>query len=83
MWPSYSDDVTTLDLGSMHGNNRLNVMQMADKFGVSRTYVYRIIREHNLETKNIGNRRTIDITDFANAVRRDEEERRHELLRQH
>ena len=73
IWPSYTDDVTTLDLGSMHGNNRLNVMQMADKFGVSRTYVYRIIREHNLETKNIGNRRTIDITDFANAVRRDEE----------
>ena len=73
VWPSYTDDVTTLDLGSMHGNNRLNVMQMADKFGVSRTYVYRIIREHNLETKNIGNRRTIDITDFANAVRRDEE----------
>ena len=73
VWPSYTDDVTTLDLGSMHGNNRLNIMQMADKFGVSRTYVYRIIREHNLETKNIGNRRTIDITDFANAVRRDEE----------
>ena len=73
VWPSYTDDVITLDLGSMHGNNRLNVMQMADKFGVSRTYVYRIIREHNLETKNIGNRRTIDITDFANAVRRDEE----------
>ena len=73
VWPSYTDDVTTLDLGSLHGNNRLNVMQMADKFGVSRTYVYRIIREHNLETKNIGNRRTIDITDFANAVRRDEE----------
>ena len=73
VWPSYTDDVTTLDLGSMHGNNRLNVMQMADKFGVSRTYVYRIIRTHNLETKNIGNRRTIDITDFANAVRRDEE----------
>ena len=73
VWPSYTDDVTTLDLGSMHGNNRLNIMQMADKFGVSRTYVYRIIRTHNLETKNIGNRRTIDITDFANAVRRDEE----------
>ena len=73
VWPSYTDDVTTLDLGSLHGNNRLNVMQMADKFGVSRTYVYRIIRTHNLETKNIGNRRTIDITDFANAVRRDEE----------
>lgn len=73
VWPSYTDDVTTLDLGSLHGNNRLNVMQMADKFGVSRSYVYRIIREHNLETKNIGNRRTIDITDFANAVRRDEE----------
>jgi exodeoxyribonuclease VIII len=73
VWPSYTDDVTTLDLGSMHGNNRLNVTQMADKFGVSRTYVYRVIREHNLEAKYIGNRRTIDITDFANAVRRDEE----------
>ena len=73
VWPGYSDEVSTLDLGTMHGNNRLNIVQMAEKFGVSRTYVYRIIREHSLETKFVGNRRTIDISDFANAVRRDEE----------
>ena len=72
IWPGYTDEITTLELG-LYGTNRLNVMQMADKFGYSRTYVYRIIREHNLESKFIGNRRTIDITDFANAVRRDSE----------
>jgi excisionase family DNA binding protein len=73
IWPGYSDMVETLDLGSQITNNRLNISQLADKFGVSRTYVYRIIEEHELHSVTLGNRRTIDITDFANAVRRDSE----------
>ena len=73
IWPGYSDMVETLDLGSQITNNRLNISQLADKFGVSRTYVYRIIEEHELHSVTVGNRRTIDITDFANAVRRDSE----------
>jgi excisionase family DNA binding protein len=73
IWPGYSDMVETLDLGSQITNNRLNISQLADKFGVSRTYVYRIIEDHELHSVTVGNRRTIDITDFANAVRRDSE----------
>jgi exodeoxyribonuclease VIII len=73
IWPGYSDSIETLDLGSQITNNRLNISQLADKFGVSRTYVYRIISEHELHSVTVGNRRTIDITDFANAVRRDTE----------
>ena len=73
IWPGYSNMVETLDLGSQITNNRLNISQLADKFGVSRTYVYRIIEDHELHSVTVGNRRTIDITDFANAVRRDSE----------
>ena len=73
IWPGYSDMVETLDLGSQITNNRLNISQLADKFGVSRTYVYRIIESYELHSVTVGNRRTIDITDFANAVRRDSE----------
>lgn len=73
IWPGYSDMVETLDLGSQITNNRLNISQLADKFGVSRTYVYRIIESYELHSITVGNRRTIDITDFANAVRRDSE----------
>lgn len=73
IWPGYSDIVETLDLGSQITNNRLNISQLADKFGVSRTYVYRIIESYELHSVTVGNRRTIDITDFANAVRRDSE----------
>ena len=73
IWPGYSDMVETLDLGSQITNNRLNISQLADKFGVSRTYVYRIIESYELHSVTLGNRRTIDITDFANAVRRDSE----------
>ena len=53
--------------------NRLNVSQLADKFGVSRGYVYRIIEDYELASVTVGNRRTIDITEFANAVRTDSE----------
>jgi len=73
VWPGYGDEVQTLDIGSQVTTNRLNVSQLADKFGVSRGYVYRIIEDYELASVTVGNRRTIDITEFANAVRTDSE----------
>ena len=74
VWPGYSDEVKTLNLGN-NLNNRLSISEIADKFEVSRSYVYRILKDHTLETRNIGNRRTIDMADFAQALRFDSEGR--------
>lgn len=74
VWPGYSDDVKTLNLGN-NLNNRLSISEIADKFEVSRSYVYRILKDHGLETRNIGNRRTVDMGDFAQALRFDSEGR--------
>ena len=74
VWPGYSDEVKTLNLGN-NLNNRLSISELAEKFEVSRTYVYRILKDHALETRNIGNRRTIDMADFAQALRFDSEGR--------
>lgn len=74
VWPGYSDEVKTLNLGNSL-NNRLSISEIADKFEVSRSYVYRILKDHGLETRNIGNRRTVDMADFAQALRFDSEGR--------
>ena len=74
VWPGYSDDVKTLNLGNNLAN-RLSISEIADKFEVSRSYVYRILKDHGLETRNIGNRRTVDMGDFAQALRFDSEGR--------
>ena len=73
IWPSYADEVQQLDLGSKITSNRLNISQLGERFGVSRNYVYRIIKDYELVSVSIGNRRTLDITEFQNAVRRDSE----------
>ena len=74
VWPGYSDEIKTLNLEN-NLNNRLSISEIAEKFEVSRTYVYRILKDHGLETRNIGNRRTIDMADFAQALRFDSEAR--------
>ena len=73
IWPSYADEVQQLDLGSKITSNRLNISQLGERFGVSRNYVYRIIKDYELVSVTVGNRRTLDVTEFQNAVRRDSE----------
>ena len=46
---------------------------IARKFNVGRHFVYRIVESYQLETRNIGNKRTVDINDFADALRWDAE----------
>ena len=72
VWPGYGDEVKTLNLGSNLGN-RLSITEMAKKFNVDRHYVYRIQKDHSLETITIGQRRTLDLNDFAQALRWDSE----------
>ncbi len=73
VWPAYGDEVGKIDVSSAVLTNRLAIKPLAEKFGVSRTYVYRIIREYNIKAKSIGNRQLIDLTEFSKAVRRDQE----------
>lgn len=74
IWPGYGDEIKTLNLGN-NLNNRLSITEMAEKFEVSRNWVYRILKDHSLETRTIGHRRTLDINDFAQALRWDSEGR--------
>jgi excisionase family DNA binding protein len=46
---------------------------VAEKFGISRTFVYTIIKEFELETTNVGNQRRLDLTAFSNALRQHNE----------
>ncbi len=36
---------------------------------MSRSYVYKIIKEHKIETRKIRNRQTISMYEFSNALR--------------
>jgi len=69
VWPGYPEEVVTLDLSRFGDNHKLSLSQVAEKFGVSRTFVYTIIREYELETTNVGNQRRVDLTAFSNALR--------------
>ena len=69
VWPGYSDDIKTLNLGTPFTENRLSISKTSEKFGVSRSYVYKIIKEHNIETRKIRNRQTISMYEFSNALR--------------
>lgn len=66
VWPAYEDGVKTLELSKNY--NRLSMMDIARKFNVGRHFVYKIVEEYQLETKAIGNKRTIDLNDFAQAL---------------
>jgi exodeoxyribonuclease VIII len=69
VWPGYPEEVVTLDLSRFGDNHKLSLSQVAEKFGVSRTFVYTIIKEYELETTNVGNQRRVDLTAFSNALR--------------
>jgi AraC-like DNA-binding protein len=69
VWPGYSDDIKTLNLGTPFTENRLSISKTSEKFGVSRSYVYKIIKEYNIETRKIRNRQTISMYEFSNALR--------------
>jgi excisionase family DNA binding protein len=76
VWPGYPEEVVTLDLSRFGDNHKLSLSQVAEKFGVSRTFVYTIIREYELETTNVGNQRRVDLTAFSNALRNHNEGKR-------
>jgi predicted DNA-binding protein YlxM (UPF0122 family) len=59
--------VEILDLSNNF--NRLSISDIARKFEVSRTYVYKIIEAYQLEVRQMGRKQTIDMADFANAMR--------------
>jgi len=69
VWPGYSDDIKTLDLGTYYAKNRLSISQLAEKFGVSRSYAHRIIKKHNVVGQKLGKKRLIDMVEFSTALR--------------
>ena len=69
VWPGYSDDITTLNLGTLYNQNRLSVTKIAEHFGVSRSYVYTIQQKYKLEMRKVGNKQTIGVAEFNNALR--------------
>ena len=76
VWPGYPEEVVTLDLSRYGDNHKLSLSQVAEKFGVSRSFVYTIIKEYELETTNVGNQRRVDLTAFSNALRNHNEGKR-------
>ena len=68
IWPGYGDDIKTIQL-SLNNNSRLSISDIAKKFKVGRSFVYKIIKKHQVETRSLGNRKTIDMADFAKAIR--------------
>ena len=76
VWPGYPEEVVTLDLSRFGDNHKLSLSQVAEKFGVSRSFVYAIIKEFELETTNVGNQRRVDLTAFSNALRQHSEGKR-------
>ena len=69
VWPGYPEEVVTLDLSRFGDNHKLSLSQVAEKFGVSRSFVYTTIKEFELETSMVGNQRRVDLTAFSNALR--------------
>ena len=76
VWPGYPEEVVTLDLSRFGDNHKLSLSQVAEKFGVSRSFVYTIIKEYELETTMVGNQRRVDLTAFSNALRNHNEGKR-------
>lgn len=73
VWPSYGDSVQTLELNNDF--KRLSLQDLARKFNVGRHFVYKIVQSYQLETRTVGNKRTVDINDFAEALRWNAEEK--------
>jgi len=69
VWPGYGDDIKTLNLGTPYTENRLSISALGRKFGVSRSYVYTIIKKHDIEVRKIRNRQTVSMFEFSNALR--------------
>lgn len=69
VWPGYGDDIKTLNLGTPYTENRLSISALGRKFGVSRSYVYTIIKKHEIEVRKIRNRQTVSMYEFSNALR--------------
>ena len=67
VWPGYSDYVETLELSS--NANRLCISEMAKRYDISRSFVYKIVNAYQLELRKFGREKTIDMADFANAMR--------------
>ena len=64
-----ADDIKTLNLGGLFTTNRLSITQIADKFRVSRSFVCKVVKKHELEQRKVGNRNMIDIVEFSTALR--------------
>jgi len=69
VWPGYTDDIKTLNLGGLFTTNRLSITQIADKFRVSRSFVCKVVKKHKLEQRKVGNRNMVDMTEFSTALR--------------
>lgn len=71
VWPGYADELKTLDL--TNDWHRLSMQEVAKKFNVGRHFVYKIVEKYAIETKYIANKRTVDLNDFAMALKWDAE----------
>ena len=76
VWPGYSDDIKTLNLGGLYTTNKLSITQIADKFKVSRSFVCKVVKKHKLEQRKVGNRNMVDMTEFSTALRWENEGRK-------
>ena len=72
-FPGYADNVVPLDVErkSSIKADKLCIKDMAKHFDVSRTYVYRMLRDYKLNFTYLGNRKLYEIADFAKAVKMD------------
>lgn len=68
-WPGFGDTPETLRLSRMSGK-RAHLSELSRDFGISPYVVKKLITENALEVKVLGNRRTVDLAEFTNAVRR-------------
>lgn len=72
-FPGYADNVVPLNMErkSSIKADKLCIKDMAKHFDVSRTYVYRMLRDYKLNFTYLGNRKLYEIADFAKAVKMD------------
>lgn len=71
VYPGYTDEVTQVDVDLRVNlkRNRLTIKEMAEHFGVSRSFIYSILNQFKVDCQFVGNRRMYDIADMASAMK--------------
>ena len=71
VYPGYTDEVTQVDVDLRVNlkRNRLTIKEMAEHFGVSRSFIYSILNQFKVDSQYVGSRRMYDIADMAGAMK--------------